>query len=84
MLMRREEIADAAVFGVPDDRWGEIVVACVVLKAGSAPEPGELSEWVARHIAGYKKPRRIHFVEHIPRNVSGKILKGELAASYRR
>ena len=84
VLMRREEIADAAVFGVPDDRWGEIVVACVVLKAGSAPEPGELSEWVARHIAGYKKPRRIHFVEHIPRNVSGKILKGELAASYRR
>jgi acyl-CoA synthetase (AMP-forming)/AMP-acid ligase II len=80
VLMRHDAIADAAVIGLPDDRWGEVVVACVVLKPGLALAATDVVDWVGRHVAGYKKPRRVEFVANIPRNVSGKVLKGEIVA----
>jgi acyl-CoA synthetase (AMP-forming)/AMP-acid ligase II len=77
--MRHDAIADAAVIGLPDARWGEQVVACVVPKPGCTLDVTTVVDWVGAHIAGYKRPRRVEFVAAIPRNVSGKILKDAVA-----
>jgi long-chain acyl-CoA synthetase len=75
-------VADVAVIGVPDDRWGETVKAIVVRKAGVQLTGKELIEWSRTLLAGYKRPRSVDFVEAIPRNPSGKILKRQLREPY--
>jgi fatty-acyl-CoA synthase len=80
VLLRHEAVAEAAVIGVPDERWGEAVMAFIVLKPGHELTRAVIADWVGAHIAGYKKPRYVEFVAALPRNASGKILKSELAA----
>ena len=78
MLLRHEAVADAAVIGIPDERWGEAVKAFIVLKPGRELTRAAIADWVGAHIAGYKKPRHVEFVAALPRNASGKVVKADL------
>jgi len=81
-LYANPKVADVAVIGVPDEKWGEAVKACVVVKAGQELSEAELLADARTRIAGYKCPKSIDFIEALPRNPSGKILRKDLRAPY--
>ena len=70
------------MIGVPDERWGEAVKACVVLEAGAEVQAQEIIDWARERIAGYKLPKSVDFIDALPRNPSGKILRRELREPY--
>jgi fatty-acyl-CoA synthase len=73
------KVADVALIGVPDARWGETPLAVVIPRnAGSPPTVEELTEWCTERLARYKRPKHIAFVTMLPRNPSGKVLKNQL------
>jgi acyl-CoA synthetase (AMP-forming)/AMP-acid ligase II len=72
-------VREVAVFGVPDPQWGELVMACVVLKPGATPSADDLVAFCRRSLASYKIPRRVEFLEtDLPKSSSGKMLKRTL------
>ena len=64
--------------GIPDPKWGEVGLACVVLKPGAAATAEELLAHMASHLARYKVPKRVEFLDALPLSGMGKILKREL------
>lgn len=78
VLFKHPAIADVAVVGVPDDKWGEAIVAAAVLKPGASLTIEELREFAAATLARYKLPSRLELLAVLPRNTVGKVLKFEL------
>lgn len=82
VLYQHPGVAEAAVIGVPSDQWGEEVKAVVVRKAGVDVTAEQLVEFCRGRLGGYKRPRTVDFVDALPRNPSGKVLKKELREPY--
>jgi acyl-CoA synthetase (AMP-forming)/AMP-acid ligase II len=82
VLYRHPKVLEAAVIGVPHEKWGEGVHAVVVPKEGQTLTPEEIIEYCTASLAGYKKPKSVDIVSALPRNASGKVLKTELRGKY--
>lgn len=81
-IMKHPAIQDAAVIGIPDDEFGEQVKAFCELKPGCALTSDALQSFLSDYLASYKRPKSIDFVQELPRNTMGKILKRELREPY--
>ena len=75
VLYSHPNILEAAVVGIPDPKWGETVKAYIVLKPGKQMTEEQVIQFCQSSIASYKKPRAIEFMDALPRNASGKVLK---------
>ncbi|MER6169825.1 AMP-binding protein [Streptosporangium sp. NPDC001681] len=82
VLLSMDEVADSAVFGLPDERWGEAVSVAIVVRKGHTLTESQVVEYVRERLAGYKKPQKIFFVDELPRNSSMKIMKHVLRDSF--
>ncbi len=82
ILQQHPAVFECSVIGVPSEQWGEAVKAIVVVRAEMALSESELIAFCEDKIAGFKKPKSVDFVEKLPRNLTGKILRRELRETY--
>ncbi|AHK27579.1 2-succinylbenzoate--CoA ligase [Rhodococcus opacus PD630] len=81
-LAAHPNIVDVAVIGRADERWGEVPVAVVVPRAGAALEVDALADWLDGRVARYKRPKFVEVLPQLPRNASGKVVKGVLREQF--
>ncbi|MEV1172906.1 acyl-CoA synthetase [Nonomuraea sp. NPDC049784] len=81
-IYQHPAVAEAAVFGVPDEKWIEAVTAAVVLREGAGVTEAELTAFLRGRLAAFKTPKRVVFVDALPKNASGKVLKRELRDAF--
>jgi len=77
-LLTHPKVQEVGVFGLPDPKWGEKIHAAVVLKPGEEATENDMLSYARETLPGYKRPKVIHFIEALPRNASGKVLKYKL------
>jgi fatty-acyl-CoA synthase len=82
VLFTHPAVSEVAVVGLPDDKWIEAVTAFVVLRPGQAADEATLQALARQHLAPYKLPKKVVFVDSLPRNTAGKLLKRELRKQY--
>ncbi|MEW6130519.1 MAG: long-chain-fatty-acid--CoA ligase [Acidobacteriota bacterium] len=82
MLYKHPAVLEAAIIAAPDEKWGEVPVAMVVLKQGAEASESELIDFCREHMAHFKCPKKIFFVEVLPRTATGKIQKNQLRDKY--
>jgi len=82
VLAEHPGVKEVAVVAYPDERWGESVLACVVAGPGERPTEEALIEWAGQSLAGYKKPRKVLFMDELPKGSTNKVLKRELKARF--
>jgi long-chain acyl-CoA synthetase len=81
-LLIHPKVQEVGVFGLPDEKWGEKIHAAVVLKPGESLTEDELSAFAKENLPGFKCPKEIYFLDVLPRNPSGKVLKYKLKENY--
>ena len=82
VLQTHPKVEEVAIIGIPDDEWGEVPLCLCVAKGGATCTPEELMEFCRVNLASFKRPRSVIFVEELPRNPMGKILKKQLRETY--
>ncbi len=82
ILYKHPAVSETSVIGLPDEHWGEVVKAAVVLKPGATVTGQELIDFVGKYLAGYKKPKSVDFWEELPKSPQGKILKKDIRLHY--
>lgn len=78
VLLQHPAVAECAVFGLPDDRYDEVVAAAIVCRPGASVDAQELREWARGRLAGYKLPRAVVQLDALPRNQAGKLARTQL------
>jgi fatty-acyl-CoA synthase len=78
VIQNHPAVQEVAVIGVPSEKWGEEIKAVIVLKEGQKVGADEIIKFCEDKLAGFKKPKSIEFIEKLPRNPTGKILRREL------
>jgi fatty-acyl-CoA synthase len=81
-LMGHPDVTEAAVIGVPDDRWGERPLAAVVLREGAAVTPAELRDFLAGRVPRWQLPERWSFIAEVPKTSVGKFAKTRIREAY--
>ena len=82
-LLTHPNVQESAVFGLPDDKWGEKIHAAVVLKPGEEATEKEMMAYAKEKLPGYKRPKVVYFLDALPRNPSGKVLKYKMKEEYK-
>jgi long-chain acyl-CoA synthetase len=82
VLFRHPDVVDCAVLGVPDEHWGEALYAVVQRTEGSSLDSSGVVDWVREHLADYKRPRIVEFVDELPRDPNGKVRKHKLREAW--
>jgi acyl-CoA synthetase (AMP-forming)/AMP-acid ligase II len=82
IIIKHPSVYEVAVIGVPDEKWGEAVKAIVSLREGKKATEEEIIIFCKEHLASYKKPKSVEFIDAIPKNPYGKVLKRELREKY--
>ncbi|AGL00063.1 long-chain-fatty-acid--CoA ligase [Desulfoscipio gibsoniae] len=82
VIYEHPAVLEAAVIGLPDTHWGELVMALIVLKQGQQVTEEEIIEYCKKNLASYKKPKRVKFIDELPKNPSGKVLKTVLRQKF--
>ena len=83
IIYQLPEIGEAAVVGMDDTKWGQSGLAVIVCKEGSSIEPQSIIDFCGIHLARYKIPKVIKFVDQLPRNATGKVLKREIIRKFK-
>ena len=82
VLYQHPAVTEACVFAAPDERWGEIVGAHLVLRTGKTASADEIDQFSAERLGGFKRPRLVKFVEELPKNPNGKVVRRLVKAPY--
>jgi len=82
VIYQLPEVGEVSVIGVPDEKWVEVGRACVVLKDGASIEASTIINHCREHLARFKVPQSVVFIDEIPHNATGKVLKRVLRDEY--